>query len=177
MGDGVSVTTNTGGTTSIGGNVTTTGAQTYSDAVTLAAATALTGSGGVAITLGSTVNGAFTLAVNTTGATTFAGAVGRRGERDDRRGGTTSIGGNVTTTGAQTYSDAVTLDRERDTDGERWRSSPSRARAQPDAELLGGGPGGRGELPGDAEPAGNGVGTTKLTGSQATTEPRPTATR
>ena len=55
------------------------------------------------------MNGAFTLAVNTTGATTFAGAVGRRGERDDQRGGSTSLGGNVTTTGAQTFNDAVSL--------------------------------------------------------------------
>ena len=84
----VSVTTEHGGTTDIGANVTTTGAQTFNDAVSLTAATALTSSGGAAISLNSTVNGAFTLAVNTTGATTFAGVVGADGgERDDRRRG------------------------------------------------------------------------------------------
>ena len=106
----VSVTTNVGGTTSIGANVTTTGAQTFNDAVSLTAATALTSSGGAAISLNSTVNGAFTLAVNTTGATTFAGVVGPTVVSVTTNvGGTTSIGANVTTTGAQTFNDAVSL--------------------------------------------------------------------
>ena len=41
--------------------MTTTGAQTFNDAVSLTAATALTSTGDAAISLASTVNGAFTL--------------------------------------------------------------------------------------------------------------------
>jgi len=63
--------------------------------------------------LGSTVNGAQTLAVNTAGTTTFAGAVGGVTPLTSvttDAGGTTALnGGTVTTTGAQTYNDAVTL--------------------------------------------------------------------
>jgi len=102
-----------GGTTAInGGFVATTGTQTYGNPVTLGAATTLS-SGGNSITLGSTVNGAQTLAVNTTGTTTFAGAVGNTTALTSLQtdfGGTTAInGGSVTTTGAQIYGDAVTL--------------------------------------------------------------------
>ena len=90
--------------------MTTTGAQTFNDAVSLTAATALTSSGGAAISLNSTVNGAFTLAVNTTGATTFAGVVGPTVVSVTTDvGGTTSIGADLTTTGAQTFNDAVSL--------------------------------------------------------------------
>ena len=72
-----SLTTNAGGTTALnGGTVTTTGAQTYNDAVTLGADTTLTSTGGGALTLGSTVNGAQNLTLNTAGLTTLLGAVG-----------------------------------------------------------------------------------------------------
>ena len=54
----------------------TTGGQTYNDAVTLGADTILTDTGSSAITLAQTVNGPFTLTVNTGGTTTFGGAVG-----------------------------------------------------------------------------------------------------
>jgi len=106
-----SLTTNAGGTTAInGGAVTTTGAQTYGDAVTLGAATTLTGVGN---TFANTVNGAQTLSIVDSGTTTFSGAVGggtALTSLTTNAGGTTAInGGAVTTTGAQTYGDAVTL--------------------------------------------------------------------
>ena len=65
------------------------------------------------INFGSTVNGAQTLAVNTSGLTTFGGLVGTGTALTSLStggGGTTALnGGTVTTTGTQTYTDAVTL--------------------------------------------------------------------
>ncbi len=108
-----SLTTNAGGTTVLSaGAITTGGAQTYNDAVTLGANTTLT-SGSGNITLGGTVNGAFDLTLNTTGTSTLAGIVGGTTAlaslaTDD--GGTTVIsGGTITTSGRQTYLDALTL--------------------------------------------------------------------
>ncbi|NBR07360.1 MAG: hypothetical protein EBT92_16570, partial [Planctomycetes bacterium] len=105
--------TNSGGTTSLSGTITTTGTQTYSDAVTLTADTTLN-SGANDILFGSTLNGAFNLNVNSSTVTTFSGVVGGIGTAltslITNSGGTTAInGGAITTTGAQTYSDAVTL--------------------------------------------------------------------
>ena len=100
-----SVTVN--GTSAInGGGTTTTGLQSYTGAVTLGAATALTGS---TIGFGSTVDGAQTL--TTTGATTFGGLVGGTTALTSVTvNGTSAInGGGVTTTGIQSYSDAITL--------------------------------------------------------------------
>jgi len=110
-----SVTTNAGGLTQInGGAVSSTGAQTYGDAVTLGAAnTTLTSSGGGNITFDVTVNGASNLTANTNGTTTFTGAVGGGTPLTSlttNADGTTQInGGAVTTTGFQSYGDAVTL--------------------------------------------------------------------
>jgi filamentous hemagglutinin family protein len=104
--------TGNGGTTQLAGAITTSGTQTYGDAVTLTGATTLASSGNQAISFGSTVNGARTLAVNTTGATSFGGAVGgvtALTSLTTNAGGTTSLGGNVSTTGLQSYGDAVTL--------------------------------------------------------------------
>ena len=109
-----SLTTDSAGTTAInGGAVTTTGAQTYNDAVNLGADTTLASTGNGNINLASTVNGAQTLTVNTGGTTTFGGVVGGTAALTSvttDAGGTAAInGGAVTTTGAQTYNDAVTL--------------------------------------------------------------------
>ncbi|HWS26621.1 MAG TPA: MBG domain-containing protein, partial [Xanthomonadales bacterium] len=105
--------TGNGGTTQLTGTITTSGTQTYVDAVTLTGATTLASSGNGAIAFNSTVNGAQTLAVNTTGTTTFAGAVGGTAALTSlttNAGGTTAInGGSVTTTGAQSYGDNVSL--------------------------------------------------------------------
>jgi filamentous hemagglutinin family protein len=107
--------TNSGGTTAInGGMVTTTGGQTYNDAVTLGA-NATFNAGAGPITFASTVDGLFSLTANTTGATTFGGAVGGTNALTTlttNADGTTAInGGSVTTSaaGGQVYGDAVTL--------------------------------------------------------------------
>ena len=109
-----SLTTNVGGTTALnGGSVTTIGAQTYNDAIALGVNTTLSSTGNGAITLGSTVDGAQSLTVNTGGATTFAGIVGGTTPlttiTTDAPGSTALNGGFITTTGAQTFNDAVTL--------------------------------------------------------------------
>ncbi|GGY16270.1 hypothetical protein GCM10008098_04400 [Rhodanobacter panaciterrae] len=103
---------NGAGSTTLDGNVSTTGAQTYSNAVTLGGDATLASSGGGAIDLVSTVNGAHNLTVNTSGVTTFGGVVGGTAALTSLTtdaAGSTTLGGNVSTTGAQTYNDAVTL--------------------------------------------------------------------
>jgi|GEM_PF-1400691 len=79
--------------------------------VTLAQDTTLS-AGNATITLGGTVDGANSLTVNTSGATTFSAAVGggtALASLTTNAGGTTSLK-NVTTSGAQNYGDDVTLD-------------------------------------------------------------------
>jgi hypothetical protein len=101
------------GATTLGGTIQTTGSQTYSGAVTLNAATVLTSAGGSSIGFANTLDGPFSLDVNTSGTTTFGGIVGGTNALaalTTNAGGTTAInGGSVTTTGAQTYGDAVLL--------------------------------------------------------------------
>src|SRR6185295_2771111 len=106
------LTTNAGGTTSLGGNVSTTGAQSYGDNVTLAADVVSASTGNQAISFSGTVNGAQALTVDTTGTTTFGSTVGNSAALTSLTtdaGGATSLGGNVSTTGAQSYGDNVTL--------------------------------------------------------------------
>src|SRR6476661_6373860 len=127
-----SLTTDAGGTTKINGNVTTTGSQTYGDAVTIANNPILSGSG---VTFNNTVdannigsdltvdagagnvtfNGAVgntkalgNITANSTGITAFNQTVNAASLTTDA-GGTTQLKGNVTTTGSQTYGDAVTV--------------------------------------------------------------------
>jgi fibronectin-binding autotransporter adhesin len=112
-----SLTTDAAGTTAINTTgITTTGAQTYNDAVALGADTTLTSTGLGDITFGGAVNGGavHALTVNTDGTTTFNGIVG--GGPNALTTLTTDAGGitainttGITTTGAQTYNDAVTL--------------------------------------------------------------------
>lgn len=109
-----SVATDAGGTTKVnGGGVTTSTTQTYSDAVVVGADATFLSTGGNDITFGSTLDGAFNVAVNTVGLTTFVGAVGvtaKLASLTTDAGGTTRIqGGAVQTTGTQTYKDAVTV--------------------------------------------------------------------
>ena len=104
-----SLTTNAGGTTRInGGSVRTTGAQNYNDAVTLGAHTILTGT---TPTFGSTVTGGgFNLALNFSGTTTINGAnFTGINNLSTSNGGTTQLTGALTTSGIQTYDDAVSL--------------------------------------------------------------------
>ncbi|MBD2440968.1 CHAT domain-containing protein [Nostoc sp. FACHB-110] len=121
-----SLTTDGGGTTQLNGDVTTTGNQTYNDAVTLANNPHLSAN---EITFNSTVNGDTDLSLNVSNIT-FNQAVGSITSLKDLTvnsagvtqfrdvhaaslntdvGGTTKLNGNVTTTGNQTYNDAVIL--------------------------------------------------------------------
>ena len=124
-----------GGATALSGTITTVGSQTYNGAVTLGANTTLNAGAG-AINFASTVNGLFSLDANSTGVTTFGGAVGGTNALTGlttNAGGSTfisggaittngaigaasvavtgaaTLGGNVTTTGNQSYGGAVNL--------------------------------------------------------------------
>ncbi len=103
----------TGGTTDInGGGVTTTGGQTYGNAVVLGANSTLISTASGNITFASSVDGPFTLIVNTADTTTFTAAVGSNWALPTVKvtGGTTDInGGGVTTISGQTYGNAVVL--------------------------------------------------------------------
>lgn len=106
--------TNAAGSTWLaGGVIKTSGAQAYNDPIILAAGATLTSTGAQNITFASTVDGSFALTLNTTGLTTFAGPVGNATAlaslTTDAAGSTAINGGAVTTAGAQTYNDPVTL--------------------------------------------------------------------
>jgi len=98
------------GITTIGGNVTTTGTQTYTGAVTLGAAVNLTANVGSLISFVNTVNGGNGLTI-TNANVQFTGVVGgtTRLTSLDVTAGTSVINANISTTGAQTYTGAVTL--------------------------------------------------------------------
>ncbi|MBI3386843.1 MAG: filamentous hemagglutinin N-terminal domain-containing protein, partial [Deltaproteobacteria bacterium] len=128
-GTGKVVLNSAGSLTSNGGNITLTnnasssaidlganvnaggGTVSFQNAVNLTADVAVTGNG--AVTFVGAVNGAQALTVNSSGVTTFSGGVGGTAALSSLTtdsGGTTAInGGLVSTTGAQTYNDAVTL--------------------------------------------------------------------
>ncbi|KRG69444.1 hypothetical protein ABB27_06210 [Stenotrophomonas terrae] len=97
---------------SLPSSVITTGTQRYNGKVALLGTTWLTSRGAGAIDFRSTINGAHDLTVSTAGATTFAGAVGGTealASLTTDAAGTTELGGNVQTTGSQTYRDSVSL--------------------------------------------------------------------
>ena len=104
-----SLTTNAGGTTALnGGSVKTTGAQTYGDAVTLGADTTLTGTDPT-FASGVTGNGK-NLVLAFSGTTAIDGATFTGlANLTSQGGGTTTLTGSLTTTGTQTYDDAVEL--------------------------------------------------------------------
>ena len=109
LGGGISVgsvTTDAGGTVRLSGTITTTGAQTYDDAAVLGAATILTSTAGGVLALNGGADGAHDLTVNTAGVTTLGGGISVASLSTDA-GGSTEITGDVTTTGTQTYGDAV----------------------------------------------------------------------
>ncbi len=94
--------------------VQTTGAQTYNAPATLGADAVLASSGGSALTFNSTVAGPHALTLDTGGTTTFNAAVGSGpgnalASLSTLGGPVTLNAGSVTTTGAQSYSGAVTL--------------------------------------------------------------------
>ena len=100
----------------INNNITTGGSQLYSGAVVLGANTTLTANNNASILFGSTVDSVgatpFSLSlVNPGGASIFTGAVGSVHPLASlaTSTGTTSIGANVTTTGAQSYGGNLNL--------------------------------------------------------------------
>ena len=97
-------TLNVSGTSTINANITTTGAQTYTGAVTLGGAGTRTLQG-TTVTM-SAITGAGR-ALTITGNAVFNGAVSDVTTLNVS--GTSTIGANITTTGAQTYTGAVTL--------------------------------------------------------------------
>jgi parallel beta-helix repeat protein len=105
------LTTNANGTTTLGANVTVAGPIDFGDDVTLTGAVTVASNTAI---FGGTVDGSYALAVNdnANGTTTFAGEVGGAtplASLTTNANGTTSLGGNVTTTGNQSYGDTVRL--------------------------------------------------------------------
>ena len=106
------------------GSVTTTGDQTYSGTITLGATTTLTGAN---LTLAGVTGAGFNLTLGGTSLTTLGGAVSGVNTLTSNNGGTTTVdntisaatldmvdaatlqGGNITTSGDQTYSNTSTL--------------------------------------------------------------------
>ena len=100
------------GTANLGGSITTTGTQTYNNAVTLTANTILSANTGGDIWMGGTVNGAYSLTLNTTGTNILTSAIGGTTALTSlttNAGGATFITDAITTTGTQTYNDGVHL--------------------------------------------------------------------
>ena len=96
------------GASQLGTTIVSSGAQTYTGATTLVADSTLSGP---SVSFGSTVDGGHALIVNAA-ATNFTGMVGAATaltRLTTDAAGTTQLGGNVTTSGAQTYSDALQL--------------------------------------------------------------------
>ena len=102
------LTSNAGGTTTLNGTITSTGTQTYTDNVVLGSNTTVA-AGTASIFFDGTVNGGFALVANTTGTTRFnvVGQTTALASLTTDTGGTTELRGNVTTSGGQTYNDAV----------------------------------------------------------------------
>ncbi|MCS6242328.1 MAG: filamentous hemagglutinin N-terminal domain-containing protein [Opitutus sp.] len=114
---GAGTFTATGTSITLSGDITTTGSQTYNGAVLVGGTTVTLAAGSGAISFNNEVNssasGTHNLVLNSTGLTTLGGAVGTTTALTSlttNTGGTTALnGGAVTTTGAQTYGDAITL--------------------------------------------------------------------
>ena len=105
-----SLTTDAAGTTAINADITTTGGQTYNDAVTLGGAGVLRTLTGVNVDFVNTLaGGTKSLTVDDSGTTTFGGAVSGVNALITDAAGNTAINADITTTGGQTYNDAVTL--------------------------------------------------------------------
>ncbi|QDT42993.1 Extracellular serine protease precursor [Gimesia alba] len=106
--------TDANGSTNInGGSIATTGSQIFNNAVLLGADATLSSAASGDIAFMSTLNGTFALNVNTGGTTLFNNQVGNTAEltslTTDTTGTTQINGGSVTTSGSQTFHDAVSL--------------------------------------------------------------------
>ena len=100
--------------TNLSGAISTSGAQTYASEVRLTGATTLNSTGASDIRFGGRLSGGFALAVNTAGITAFDGVIGLIGPASaslttGNAGRTLISGGVVTTSGDQSYGNAVTL--------------------------------------------------------------------
>lgn len=105
-----SLSVDAGGGIVLGSSVRTTGAQAFNNALTLAGDTTLVSTSNGDITLGKTVTGGgHSLGVNTGGLTRFDGAVTGVTTLTTDAAGSTRLGAAITTSGTQTYHDAVTL--------------------------------------------------------------------
>ena len=103
---------NGSGATGYTGALTTGGSGTvsYAQYITLGSATTIGTGTSSSLTLGGTINGAYALTLNSPNTITLSGIVGGGTALTSittNAGGTTAIGANVTTTGTQTYNDAV----------------------------------------------------------------------
>jgi len=110
----VSLTTNSGGTTSLGGDVaTSTGGQDFGDAVTVSADRTFESNAATLVRFRSTLGGGATarsITISLANAR-FDGNVGEAGDLVSSLlvDGTTALYANVTTSGSQTYTGAVTI--------------------------------------------------------------------
>ncbi len=111
-----SLATDAGGTTAVnGGLVKTAGGQSFNDPVTLGANTQFTSAAGGTVRFFGTLSGPFDATVQTAGGTEFDGAV-NVGTLTTDAGGTTTVRTTaVTTAGAQTFGDGVSLQPPPDT--------------------------------------------------------------
>lgn len=104
------LTSGSGGTTTLNGTISTSGSQIYEDAVILGGATIILGS---SVAFNGALDGPFALTVNSAGVTIFnavgQGAGGALESLTTDAVGSTRLGGNITTTGAQSFGDAVVL--------------------------------------------------------------------
>ena len=110
---GAAPVTTLSGKSFTGTYVKATGAQSYNDAVVLVAATMFESTGSGNLTLASTVDGGFDLWLNTSGVTSFSGKIGAttpvKSITTDAAGSTQLNGVEISTTGAQTYEDPITV--------------------------------------------------------------------
>ncbi len=101
------LSSNGGGTTTLAGAITTTGSQAYADTVTLLADTTLSGTDP---TFGGGVAGSGRdLALNFSGTTAIDGSFTTIRNLSSGGGGQTTLSGLITTSGAQSFADTVTL--------------------------------------------------------------------
>ncbi|WP_417389450.1 LamG-like jellyroll fold domain-containing protein [Gimesia sp.] len=108
------LTTNAGGVTYLnGGIVNSTGSQIFNDDVILGANTVLTSTANDVIIFNQTLNGTYTLEINTGSDTTFNGTVGNSNAlaslTTDANGITNINGGSIDTIGGMTFHDEVLL--------------------------------------------------------------------
>ena len=107
-----SLTTNSAGSTRLNSNITTVGSIQFNDVVTITNDIVLNSQGGHTISFGQTVDGGHDLTVNTAGTTVFSGVVGgitALSSLTTESAGTTRLNGNITTTGAIQFNDAVAM--------------------------------------------------------------------